>query len=250
MPASSHESEFREGVIHVVPEADGIVAVCLDGEFDLADAQVLGERISEGLGDGTGLIIDLSDATFIESTVIQVLVQAARAAASQQKPAVLQLATASVVERTIEVVGIERILPRARDRHEALRIIRGNHAVDSTAPDAVDGNNGEVSAAKLVALTYVNINIVEAAIHSVAQGSTWDFFCECGTPACDDRIALTLDQYRGLRDAGRAILAPGHQVDERARAQALRADAEALRAQARHQVRRATKSLSEPCSWS
>lgn len=133
MPASSLDSEFREGVIHVVTETDGIIAISLEGDFDLANAPTLGERVSQGLDTGTGLIIDLSDATFIDSTVIQVLVQAARAGAERGKPVVLQLGTAAEVERTIKIVGIERVLPRAHERQHAVAMIRQRHAADGAA---------------------------------------------------------------------------------------------------------------------
>lgn len=102
-----------------------------------------------------------------------------------------------------------------------------------------------MSAAKVVALTYVNAGIYDAAVASIAQDATWDFFCECGDLACDERTPLTLNRYEQLRDAGQAILAPGHHVDEKARARALRADARALRAQVQHQVRRASKNIDE-----
>jgi hypothetical protein len=37
---------------------------------------------------------------------------------------VLQVGTAAIVERVLELVRIERVLPRAHDRQEAVRIIQ------------------------------------------------------------------------------------------------------------------------------
>jgi len=37
---------------------------------------------------------------------------------------ILQLGTAPIVERALEIVAIERALPRAHDREEALRMIQ------------------------------------------------------------------------------------------------------------------------------
>ena len=93
----------------------------------------------------------------------------------------------------------------------------------------------------------MNTSIFEAATRSIAHGVKWDFFCECGDDACDERIALTQDEYEQLRDSGRPIVARGHQVDKKLRARALREDARALRAQAQLQARRAQKTRDESC---
>lgn len=101
MHGSSLGSEFRDGVISVVTEAGGIVVVCLEGEFDLANAADLADQIERAHKDGTGLIIDLSDATFIDSTVIHVLISASKVGTAAGKPVVLQVAPSTNVERAI-----------------------------------------------------------------------------------------------------------------------------------------------------
>lgn len=124
MFASSFGSEHHAGVIRVVPETDEIVAVCLEGDFDLANAPALGDQIDRALDTGNDLILDLSEATFIDSSVINVLVQASKAATGREQTMVLQVGTAAIVERVLELVRIERVLPRAHDRQEAVRIIQ------------------------------------------------------------------------------------------------------------------------------
>ena len=122
MSASSLGSEYREGAIRVVPERDDVVAVCLEGEFDVSNVSTLREQVDHALERGNDLILDLSQATFIDSSVIRVLFDAA-GAGSKDQAIVLQLGTAPIVERALKIVGIERVLPRAHDREEALRII-------------------------------------------------------------------------------------------------------------------------------
>jgi anti-anti-sigma factor len=124
MLASTFGSEYRDGAIRVVPETDGIVTVCLDGDFDLANRSTLGDQIDLALQGGNDLIVDLSDATFIDSSVINVLVHASRAAVSRKHVMVLQLGTAAIVERVLELARLDQVLPRAHDRHEAVRIIQ------------------------------------------------------------------------------------------------------------------------------
>ena len=124
MHASSLGSEHRHGVIRVVPETDEIVAVCLEGEFDLTNAPSFRDEADRALETGDGLIFDLSEATFIDSSVIHVIVRAAEAVNGSHRAVVLQLGTAAIVERALEIANIEQVLPRAHDRQEAVRIIQ------------------------------------------------------------------------------------------------------------------------------
>jgi hypothetical protein len=43
---------------------------------------------------------------------------------------VLQLGTAVSVERVLKIVSIERVLPRAHDRQEAIRLLQRGHRED------------------------------------------------------------------------------------------------------------------------
>jgi hypothetical protein len=103
------------------------------------------------------------------------------------------------------------------------------------------GNDGGPS--KVAALVEVNLQIREAASDSIAHEQQWEFFCECGRPGCEEHVLLTVDAYSALHDGGGFVLAPGHRVSEVGRARRLADEAEALRAQAGHQLRRARKNL-------
>ena len=118
---STHHGVIR---VDVVPETDKIVAVCLEGEFDMANARTVGEEIDRTLEGGKDLIFDLSEATFIDSSFIAVLMRAVKAAHGREQGIVLQLGTAAVVERVLEITRIEQVLPRAHDRQEAVRMVQ------------------------------------------------------------------------------------------------------------------------------
>jgi anti-anti-sigma factor len=124
MPASSIGPEHRAGTIRVDSATDGIIAVCLEGDFDLANAPVLRDHIESTLESGNDLIVDLSQATFIDSSVINVIFQGAKAVDGLDQTVVIQVATAPIVERALELVAIERVLPRAHNRAEAVEIIQ------------------------------------------------------------------------------------------------------------------------------
>jgi anti-sigma B factor antagonist len=124
MSASSIGSEHRDGVIRVVTETDEIVAVCFDGDFDLTNAPTLGDQIDGVLAGGKHVIFDLSEATFIDSSIINALMRAVRVAGDRRQAMVLQLGTTTIVERVLGLVSFEHVLPRAHDRQEAVRIIQ------------------------------------------------------------------------------------------------------------------------------
>ena len=124
MSASSFGSAQRDGVIRVVPETDAIVAVCLEGDFDLSSAPAFGNEVGLALEDGKDLILDLSQATFIDASVVHVLVDASKAVSGGKHAVVLQLGTAAIVERVLEIAEIERVLPRAHERQEAVQLVR------------------------------------------------------------------------------------------------------------------------------
>jgi anti-sigma B factor antagonist len=124
MSASSVDSEHRDGLIRVVTETDEIVAVCFEGDFDLTNAPALGDQIDAVLEGGKDVIFDLSEATFIDSSVVNALMRAVRVAGDRRQAVVLQLGTAAIVERVLGLVSVEHVLPRAHDRQEAVRIIQ------------------------------------------------------------------------------------------------------------------------------
>lgn len=124
MLASSLGFEHRAGAIRVVHETDGIVAVCLEGDFDLSNAPDFADQVDRALEGKNDVILDLSEATFIDSSVINILFRASRAVRGSTQTVVLQLGTAAIVERALGLANIERVLPRAHDRQEAVRTIQ------------------------------------------------------------------------------------------------------------------------------
>jgi anti-anti-sigma factor len=130
MPASFAGSEYRDGVVRVVPEADEIVAVCLEGEFDLRSAPMLGEELDRALESKDHLILDLSQVTFIDSSVIHVLFSVSKGVSGRRRTTVLQLGTAPLVERALTIAEIEQVMPRVRSRAEAIEIIQRRAAAE------------------------------------------------------------------------------------------------------------------------
>jgi hypothetical protein len=48
-------------------------------------------------------------------------------------------------------------------------------------------------------------------VHETLGGTTAEFLCECGRQSCDTRLAMTIDEYEGVRAVPtRFAVAPGH----------------------------------------
>lgn len=124
VPATSPAPNHHDGTIRHVRETSRVVAVCLEGDFNLTNALALDAQIQLALGRGDDLIVDLSDASFIDCSVIHVIARAVQTAKANEQAIILQAGTAAIVERVLEVVKIEQVLPRAHSREEALRLIR------------------------------------------------------------------------------------------------------------------------------
>jgi hypothetical protein len=96
---------------------------------------------------------------------------------------------------------------------------------------------------------------LNARVHDAArrfEGSEpgrdlWDFTCECGAPDCRAPVSLTLARYEALRLGEQPLLADGHGAQRPAKArehaEELRADSEALKAQAELQQKRARRNI-------
>lgn len=73
----------------------------------------------------------------------------------------------------------------------------------------------------------------------------WTFSCECGEPGCHAQVDLPLSTYDALVANDEFVLARGHMLADaqnaRRRAQELREESQAVRAQAQQAVRRSRR---------
>ena len=116
--------QYDLGELSVFAETDEIAGLHLEGEFDMANAPLIIEQGERLLADDKQLIVDLSDATFIDSSVVTALFRLGAVARKNGRVIVLQLGTAAIVERVIEISNMERVFPRVSTRSEAIDTIR------------------------------------------------------------------------------------------------------------------------------
>jgi anti-anti-sigma factor len=94
--------------------------VVLQGDHDISHAKELDELVSSLVAENELVVVDVSDAEFIDSSVINVLVRAKNAAAKGQRTFRVQLGTDAIVERALAVSGVLAFLECVPTREEAL----------------------------------------------------------------------------------------------------------------------------------
>ena len=91
----------------------GVVGVVLEGEHELYGALKLREFMESSIDDAVAIVIDLTRAEFIDSSVVGLLIDASKLAAEKgvEYSIVVGESTGEPVRRVFEVTGLTRLLP-------------------------------------------------------------------------------------------------------------------------------------------
>jgi anti-anti-sigma factor len=109
------------GEIAVERGNSGVIVVSLTGEHDLSTAPALRERLEDALQHGSPIVVNLSGAEFIDSSIIGVILDLKRRA----EEAGLGFATAleggaDPVQRVLEITGLDANMPVRGSEREAI----------------------------------------------------------------------------------------------------------------------------------
>jgi len=104
-------------VLH--PRADVAVIVML-GEHDLCTAEELRRVLSKLLAENKLLVVDLSHASFIDSSCIQNLLNVQKQALATNRQLIIQTGNNQRVLRVLEISGVRPVLRCVDSRAEAL----------------------------------------------------------------------------------------------------------------------------------
>jgi anti-sigma B factor antagonist len=111
-------ADVRTGELALERTDAGLTLLTITGEHDLSTAPELRRRLEELLNERMGVVVDLSRATFIDSSILGVILDGKRRAAEAKVGyAVLHANGADPVDRVLEVTGLRAELPvhTARD---------------------------------------------------------------------------------------------------------------------------------------
>jgi len=108
--------------------AEDVVVVVVEGEHDIYTAPTLRERLDEALGRGGGIVVDLTGATFVDSSVLGALLDARRKALDATQGFVVCLGDAVEpgVRRILDITGLIPVLPVIHGREAAVDAARSN----------------------------------------------------------------------------------------------------------------------------
>jgi anti-sigma B factor antagonist len=118
----------------VLDDAAGdVVVVVVEGEHDIFTAPTLRERLDEAIVHGGGIVVDLTGATFVDSSVLGALLDARRRALEAGRGFVVCVGQSVEpgVQRILDITGLVPVLPVVNRREAAIDAAR----LDGNAPD-------------------------------------------------------------------------------------------------------------------
>ena len=110
----------RTGELAIERTDSGVAVLTISGEHDLSTAPILRRRLGGLLDEGTAVVVDLSPATFVDSSILGVILDGRRRAATAGIGfAIVHANGADAVDRVLEVTGLRAELPVHANREEA-----------------------------------------------------------------------------------------------------------------------------------
>ena len=110
--------------------AGDVVVVVVEGEHDIYTAPTLRDRLDEALARGGGVVVDLTGATFVDSSVLGALLDARRRALDAHQGYVVCVGddVEPGVQRILDITGLIPVLPVIGGRDEAIEAARSSGA--------------------------------------------------------------------------------------------------------------------------
>ena len=126
-PDRGISADVRTGELALERNDQGPAVLTISGEHDLSTAPNLRRRIDGLLDEGVATVLDLSPATFIDSSILGVILDGRRRASDAKIGfAVARPSGSEAVDRVLEVTGLRAELPVHARREEAIMAASGN----------------------------------------------------------------------------------------------------------------------------
>jgi anti-sigma B factor antagonist len=117
----------RTGELALERNDAGMAVLTISGEHDLSSAPNLRRRLSSLLDQNTATIVDLSPATFVDSSILGVILDCRRRAGEAGIGfAIVHASGTDAVDRVLEVTGLRAELPVHARREEAFAEVSGS----------------------------------------------------------------------------------------------------------------------------
>lgn len=117
----------RTGELALERKDHGLAVLTITGEHDLSTAPNLRRRLDGLIDERVSTVVDMSPATFIDSSILSVILDGRRRAAEGRIGfAVVRSNGSSAVDRVLEVTGLRSELPVHARLEEAVSAASGN----------------------------------------------------------------------------------------------------------------------------
>ena len=117
----------RTGELALERKESGLAVLTISGEHDLSTAPNLRRRLDGLIEEGVATVVDLSPATFIDSSILGVILDERRRATEARLGfAVVRAGGSNAVDRVLEVTGLRSELPVHTRREEAVAAVSGD----------------------------------------------------------------------------------------------------------------------------
>lgn len=112
------------GEVRSESAGERVQVVVLTGEHDLGTAPRVRDALTAAAADGRAVLVDLCEATFVDSSILGAILEARRAAGEASRGfAVACSGEAEPVRRVLEVTGLAEELPVHPTREAALHAL-------------------------------------------------------------------------------------------------------------------------------
>lgn len=115
---------MEPGRVELEREDDGLCVVRLIGEHDLNTAAFVREQLGAALTGRRGVVVDLSGAAFIDSSILGAILEARRKATERGAGFAIAGSGGKPVERVLEITGLKQALPVGSSFEEAMELAR------------------------------------------------------------------------------------------------------------------------------
>src|SRR6476661_3285677 len=214
------DTRLREGLEIVdTPHSEAIVTdlpgdrwlVTLEGDHDLATAEDLRTKLRAVFRSGSTVVIDLSPATFIDSSTLSVLLKADEVAGEQQCDHVgLVVPKDSAADRLFALVRAHRMFTLFDTVEEAFGFFE-SAADDPAGRSTAQRWNQRKQRIVKNEQAFRDYNDRRLEHEAASEDEQIPFVCECGDQNCIQALMVTAAEFADAHSApNRFIVKPGH----------------------------------------
>jgi anti-anti-sigma factor len=124
--SSGHAQEGRSTSLARIASSDEeqVRVVVVSGELDMSNAEELRDATFHLPNEALGVVLDLSDASFIDSATLGLLFELRGSLARRRQALRVVCAPGSIADRLLELVAFDSDAVEERDRPRAIAAIR------------------------------------------------------------------------------------------------------------------------------